>query len=198
MGERLEHPRYALVAPVPRAVEVRIEDAFLGLLGTSKPIMGYHITLVGPFVWAAEPDERGLEQVAQVCAAWPPFAVRLRGLRAFRAPNANAVYIPVLEAESLVRLHERLQAILEPSIVLQRELPDEGYLPHVTLGLGLTDSELQRVMAGSGDRVLDETITIEELYLVEERPSAPWRRVRALPLFRPRAPQDEAVEAHQR
>ncbi len=198
MEGRREHPRYALVAPLPRALEVRIEDLFLGLLGTSKPIMGYHITLVGPFMWLAEPDEARLGRVSELCATWPPFAVRLWGLSAFRAANSNAVYIPAHEAEDLIELHRVLGAILDPAIALQRELPEQGYLPHVTLGLGLMDSELERVMADAQERGLDERFMVDEIHLIEERPSAPWRRIRAFPMERPTPSLSAAIQAHER
>ncbi len=198
MEERREHPRYALVAPLPRGLEVRIEDLFLGLLGTSKPIMGYHITLVGPFVWQAEPREPYLERIAQVCAGWQPFSVRLNGLSAFRTANRNAVYIPAQEADDLAALQRELQALLVPAITLQHEFPQETYQPHVTLGLGLTDSELRRVMAGSQERELDERFIVDEIYLVEERPSAPWRCIRTFSLERPQPRLLTTIEAYER
>lgn len=198
MERRLEHPRYALVVPLPRALEVRIEDLFLGLLGTSKPTMGYHITIVGPFVWAGEPDERLLDRIGEICANWRPFTVRLQGLSAFRSPDGHAVYIPVHNAAELLALHRVLQVTLQGAIAPERELPEEGYLPHVTLGLGLTDSELQRVLAGSQERELDEQLSVQEIHLVEERPSAPWRRIRTFPLDQQEPPVDESVALHER
>lgn len=189
MTVRPVQTRYALVAPLPRAVEVRIEDAFLGLLGASKPIMGYHVTLVGPFVWAGEPDEHRLRRVAETCAAWPPLAVRIHGLSAFRATNRNALYIPVLESESLEALHRALKTILEPAMIQERPSLQGDYVPHITLGLGLTDSELERVMAGWQERVLDERFLVDSVHLLEEPPSAPWRSIRAWLLSTPHAPQ---------
>lgn len=184
MEERQRHYRFALVVTPPRRVEVLIEDAYLRWLGTSKPNMGYHITVVGPFLWLDELDERVMQQVAMICAAWQPFSVSIQGLDAFRDPDRNAVYIPVHNAGGLMALHDTLQTILAPVIVLQRELPQGRYLPHITLGLGLTDKELVRVLEGAQELALQESFVVEELHLVEERPSAPWRRIQSFSLKR--------------
>jgi 2'-5' RNA ligase len=198
LERRLEHPRYALVAPLPRTLEVRIEDLFLGLLGTSKPIMGYHITVVGPFAWVDEPDESRLARIGEICAGWPAFAVRLQGLGAFRSPESNAIYIPVRKAEQIAALHRVLQITLRGAIMPDRELPQEGYLPHITLGLGLTDGELERVMAGVQERKLDERLLVQEIRLVEEGPSAPWRCIQTFALDQREPSVDDAVAVHER
>ncbi len=190
-------PRYALVVPLSRALEIRIEDLFLGLPGTSKPIMGFHITVVGPFTWTNGPDEALLAKIAEICATWPPFTVRLRGLSAFRSPNDNAVYIPVEKDAQLQELHRVLQMTLGPAISLQRELPQEGYQPHVTLGLGLTDSELERVMADAQGRKLDACLLVDEIQLAEEQPGAPWRRIRAFALNKAKPQQDAEVRLYE-
>lgn len=184
MQERQRHHRFALVVTPPRPVEVLIEDAYLRWLGTSKPNMGFHITIVGPFLWKGELDENVLRQVGLICAAWQPFRVCIHGLDAFRDPDRNAVYIPVHNAGSLMSLHDSLQTVLSPVIVLQRELPEGRYLPHITLGLGLTDRELERVLKDAHEYDLQESFEVEEIHLTEERPSAPWRRIRSFPLSR--------------
>ncbi len=175
MEDRLDRARYALIVRLPRRIEVAIEDMYLNLLGTSKPSMGYHITLVGPFLWNSEPEDEALREVARICERRHPFTVRLTTLRAFHGEDANAVYLQVSECEPLVALHTALLDMLRPNIMLQRELPEQGYVPHVTLGLGLTDAELEKVMQTSYDRTFDDRFTISEIHLVEQEPRLPWR-----------------------
>ncbi len=68
MEETYNRARYVLVVRLPRQVEVRIEDAYLALAGTTKPVMGYHISLLGPFHVPDEADSPFLANIGAVPA----------------------------------------------------------------------------------------------------------------------------------
>jgi 2'-5' RNA ligase len=171
------------VARIPRPVEVRIEDAFLTLVGITRPIMGFHITLVGPFMWVAEsPPPRALDRLARLCLRIQPLEVEIDGQGAFVGAESNAVYLRVRRDEALCRLQAQADHLLRAHITLQREFPPDKYVPHVTLGLGLSPDERDRALVILADAGFSATVAVRELHLVEEQPGSPWRPLLALPL----------------
>ena len=169
--------RYALVARIPRSAEILIEDAFLSTAGITRPIMGFHITVAGPYVWRAERPDTVLMRLARQCRRTQPFTLAIGGAGTFDGEGSYAVYVHVQRSGPLLRLHRQVHGILRRHIRLQRELPTDGYLPHVTLGLGLTVEERDRALAALATRQLYLTVEIHELHLMEEAPGTPWRAV---------------------
>ncbi len=172
--------RYVLVIRVPREIENRIEDLFLGLSGTTKPVMGYHITLVGPFLLrdGADPD---LPEVTRICQGYAPFEVELTDLGAFQQINSNAVYVNLADPSHVIRLHEDLMAALAHVI----EFADErslqwnthSYHPHVTLALGLSDKALEAFPLGNIGHRCHSSFIADAIWLVAQRPNEPWRHL---------------------
>lgn len=173
--------RYALLIRLPRAVEVLIEDRFLHEIGTTRPTMGYHITLLGPFRLREGLDAAALDRAAQVCQSWPAFEVRIAGLGTFEAPDRNTLFVPTLSPERLVALHGALRAALEDDILLERN-PAEGYQPHVTLGIGLLDADIPALFRNDPAAALDVTFAVQEVWLATQPPNAPWRHLARYPL----------------
>ena len=190
MGENREKTRYVLVVRLPRRVEIRIEDVFLNLVGATKPTMGYHITLAGPFSLPDGMNTRCLSSIAEVCRRREPFQVRIAGLDAFRAKDSNAGYVRVRVPEPLVSLHNELLKTLERRITLQDGQDSAQYVPHVTLGLGLNDKQIETFLRVGPDRVFDESFEVSHIWLVEQPPDSPWRFVSNCPLGN--LPQDSA------
>lgn len=182
MDNQLTQPRYALVIRIPRAIEVQIEDTFLTLVGITRPIMGFHITLVGPFLWKGDADNSVLDRLAQNVQDYEPFQVTIGGSGAFIGEDANAVYIAVEQSPPLRELQARAHALLHPHITLQREISPEEYIPHVTLGLGLTPEERDRALTALSRQPITATLPVVELHLVEEKPQSPWRLIHTFPL----------------
>ena len=179
MEQQPDGLRYVLLIRLPRSLEVRLEDDFLSLSGASKPVMGYHVTVLGPFFWLGGTEEVMREKVAQVCRQWSPFHVQLRGIGAFRASNDNVVYVKTVRSPSLLLLHRRLRGVLGDAIRLQRD--DETYAPHVTLGLGLSDRELEAFMSNSAQNDFAESFDVYVLGLAEQIGNDPWKHVGFLP-----------------
>ncbi|MBM3189527.1 MAG: 2'-5' RNA ligase family protein [Chloroflexi bacterium] len=174
--------RYAVIVRLPERVEALIEAAFVDAPGMTRPTMGYHITMVGPFFVALGVAVGEIEEAtAAVCAAWQPFRVHIAGLGAFRRPDNNVVYLGVPAADELTALHQRLTQAIEGRIVPQYQWCDEDgfvcYQPHVTLGLGLTDAELIAALQTEAHTGLKATFTVASLQLTEQQPGGPWRCV---------------------
>jgi 2'-5' RNA ligase len=176
-----EKPRYAVIVRLPRAVEVRIEDAYLSMLGATRPIMGYHVTLLGPFYILDHCEAVTTQRVQAVCQHTEPFAIRLQGLGTFTEQDNNVVYVRIADPSHLAALHNNLLRETEDVIVPQneryREWTAEHYMPHVTVGLGMMDSELAEFLRGSFRFEIDDTLEVTRLWLVEQRPSGPWQYV---------------------
>ena len=181
-----ERPRYAVIVRLPRAVEVHIEDAYLSMLGTTRPNMGYHITLLGPFYICDHCKAAALERVRAICQDTEPFSLRLQGLGTFAEQNNNVVYVRIADPTRLATLHNTLLNETERLVTIQnarfREWTAERYMPHVTVGLGMTDSELSEFLRGSARFEIDATLAVSRLWLVEQYPNGPWRYVAEFPL----------------
>jgi len=176
-----ERPRYAVIVRLPRAIEVHIEDAYLSMLGTTRPIMGYHVTLLGPFYIRDQCEELVLQRVREVCGHTEPFAIRLQGLGAFTEQDNNVVYVRIADPTRLAALHKALLGETENLITPQNERywewTAERYMPHVTVGLGMTDDELAEFLRSSSRFEIDATLEVRHVWLVEQHPSGPWQYV---------------------
>ena len=176
-----EKPRYAVIVRLPRAIEVRIEDAYLSRLGTTRPIMGYHVTLLGPFYIHDNCEEIAVRRVQAVCRRTRPFEIRLQGLGTITEQDNNVVYVRIADPAHLAALHNTLlretEDVVTPQNERYREWTAERYMPHVTVGLGMTDNELAEFLRGSFRFEIDATLEVTRLWLVAQRPSEPWQYV---------------------
>ncbi|NLG49806.1 MAG: 2'-5' RNA ligase family protein [Chloroflexi bacterium] len=176
-----DRERYALIIRLPREVEVRIEDTYLGLVGITKPTMGFHITLLGPFYLSEGVSIESLCGVADVCARWQPFRVRVYGLGTFEVQEDNIVYLHVADSERVMALHDDLLEAASACVTYQSEQYEEwnvdSYYPHVTLGLGLSDQELSNFLRDAANRVLDETFEVSRIWIAAQPPSGSWHYV---------------------
>jgi 2'-5' RNA ligase len=175
-----------LVVRLPRPVELRIEDIFLDLAGATRPTMGYHITVLGPFYLDEEVDYRFLTPVQQVCARWQPFEVDISTVSFFEAPDDNAVYLRVLDGDGLVTLHYDLLNNVKEIATMQdertREWNEELYAPHITLALKLSDKDLPHFLRTAASQDLHVTFLIDEIWLCRQQARAPWQYVAHFPL----------------
>ena len=187
--ETLAQTRYVLVVRVPRPVEVRIEDVYLSLASTTRPAMGFHITLLGPYFFSAGASPRFMSKVSAMCRSWTPFSTRLCGLGAFKEKDDNAVYLQIVEPQILLALHNALLEATAGMTIPQDERYREWYVlsyqPHVTLGLGLSDRELEEFLRSSTLRQFDESFEVSRIWLAEQVPHGPWQYVAEYPLGAP-------------
>ncbi len=178
MSQEEIRSRFALIIRLPRDVEVRIEDTYLSVIGVTRPAMGFHLTLVGPYRLAPGVTSPHLTAVARACRLSRPFAVRLEGLGVFRTENDNAVYLGVPEPELVVALHAQLLRAAGSAVVPENEQMRvwtfENYSPHVTLGLHMSDADLEEFLRLGARRRIHAQFTVERVWLVEQVPNGPW------------------------
>jgi len=173
--------RYAIVIRVPRDIEVRIEDTYLSVIGVTKPSMGYHLTLLGPFLLSDEITAPHLPAVTRLCREEVPFEVHLAGLGISRSETSHAVYLDVVKPEKVMSLHNRLLDVTHDIALPENETlriwTIERYNPHVTLGLGLSESELDEFLRLVQARDVQATFMVDSIWLVEQSPGGPWEFV---------------------
>lgn len=186
LGRAYDRTRYVFLIRVPREVEVHIEDIFLNLQGTTKPVMGYHVTVFGPFELSEGADPLSLTGVAEVCQRQAPFEVELAGLGGFVSHDDNAIFVHLVDPVEIMQLHASLLAVLGDQV----QFPDErarawnlhDYRPHVTLGLSLTDRQFESLLRAAADRHCHARFGAQEVTLMIQRPNEPWRQVATYPL----------------
>jgi len=166
---------YSLEIPLPQYIEQEFRNWIRDVPGATWPRWGGHITVLNRFV-----PTRGLEPVVRcvrkVCAACQPFPIRLDEVvsdRHWRDPRLNAVMLVSRQPDeegcrALVRLHERLKIELEP---LKRdvhpELSGRGYVPHLSLTLGVPEPDATRLLEMARASGLEVEFTVENICLLE-------------------------------
>ncbi len=171
--------RYALILRISREVAARIEDTYLRLENITKPTMGFHITLLGPFYLGHGASLDSLRQVARVCAQWHPFNVEVAGVGVFRESGDNTVYLQVTNPTDIVALHEAVANAAAERI----EIPDEAsrrwnyeaYYPHITLGLRLSDRRAQELSINVSQQRFREVFQANCVSLVRQERTGPWQ-----------------------
>ncbi|RAU83361.1 2'-5' RNA ligase family protein [Pontibacter arcticus] len=113
-------------------------EAEFGLSGV-KVTPYPHLTLLT----AEIPDMEELKQYLEnTCIETESFTIRTTGLGIFPGPNP-VIYIPVLRTQPLNHLHRKLQVdISEMSTEMGVFYNPNMWLPHITLALGDTTTEL--------------------------------------------------------
>lgn len=181
-----DQTRYALGVRVPREIEVRIEDTYLSFLGSTKPYMGYHITLLGPFYILESAESQFGANVANLCKRWQPFRVQVTGLGTFLRKDDNVVYLSIANPETLLALHADLLKTLADRISPQDEYfykwDVKFYQPHVTLGLGLTDKRLEEFLSVAAACKFDESFEVSRIWLASQAQNGPWQYIASYPL----------------
>lgn len=173
--------RYLLMVRLPRAVEVRIEDRFLPSIGATRPAMGYHVSIVGPFYWAVDDQQAPLARLRHACAHARPLLLRIRGIDVFEnAPDDCGVFLGVGPVRPLQALRQQLLVALGEAITPQYQRSGP-FRPHVTIGLNLP-SQVGRTLLQSGRAPFRAHFEAREIWLLEQRPQNPWRPLLAFGL----------------
>jgi 2'-5' RNA ligase len=185
--------RYLLMLPVPRAIEVKIEDRFLPRLGATRPSMGYHVSIAGPFFWVHEAHEPALERVQRVCAELSPARLAVQGIDVFEnAPDDCAVFIEIGPVRRLRRLHRHVLGALGSAVSMQYQRSGH-FRPHITLGLNLPSHACDSLRQNAGNPWRAHFL-VTEMWLIEQRPQNPWRPLLSFSLGTGDAPHPLSME----
>jgi 2'-5' RNA ligase len=143
--------------------------------GASWPAWGGHITLVPNFVPKGTVEEvRSI--LWSVCVEEEPFLVRLHdpvALQDMTRPDYFAVFLRADDREGdEQRLHALREALLGALEAMREDVrPDlieQPFLPHVTLALGVGESEAERLVRSMRAEPLAAEFMVEVVWLVTQ------------------------------
>lgn len=184
MAERPEVPTLSSVQILlPEAVERRFERWTHKMPGASWPSWGGHVTLVPNFVPQGTVKEVRAA-IASICAQEKPFMVRLAtpvAVQDVTRPGYQAVFL-LLEEQVLEEQDENqprpqdLRAALLLALAPLRadvrpELLQQPFLPHVTLALGLGESEAAKMVQAMRADPLAAEFMVEVIWLLVQTPN---------------------------
>jgi 2'-5' RNA ligase len=162
---------------LPEAVDRRLERWTQKMPGTSWPAWGGHVTLVPNFVPLGSPDEV-IAAIEGVCAQEQPFVVRFAAPIAVQdstRPGYFAVFLTVEEmaTDSEGMLLPQLRSKLLLALDALREdvrpqLIEQAFLPHVTLALGLGESEANKLVREIRAEPLTAEFKVDVIWLVTQ------------------------------
>ncbi|MEU6868526.1 2'-5' RNA ligase family protein [Streptomyces sp. NPDC046876] len=157
-----------------------------------------HVTLVPPTEVAGDRLPQIRAHLAEVAAAFAPFAMRLEGTGTFR-PLSPVVFVKLAEGGPGCT---RLQGLVrDPQGPIDRELAFP-YHPHVTVAHGISEEAMDLAFDTLADYAAEWMCTGFALY--EQGSDGVWRKLREYPFgsgaaggvpAQPGSPADEVTEA---
>ena len=162
---------------LPEAVDRRLERWAHRMPGASWPSWGGHVTLVPNFVPRAGVDEVHAI-LAGVCKDEMPFSVRFGAPLAVQdatRPDFAALFLKVEEVATngeegrLAALRSNLLAALTPVREdVRPQLTEMPFMPHVTLALGLGESEASKLVQQMRVEPIVAEFRVEVIWLVTQ------------------------------
>jgi 2'-5' RNA ligase len=165
----------AVVVLVPAA-----DPAFTALRRTHDPSgadgLGCHVTIMSPFLDAADVDDATVKRLGRALAATPPFTVRMGGLARF-TEEMHALYATVDPTGPFVAMTRAVGAEfgLEPYGGIHEEI-----VPHLTIGISEDPAVLDRI-APIAEAALPITGEIGAVDVVFHEPAG-WRTAHSIRL----------------
>ena len=167
---------------LPEAIDRRLERWTKKVPGASWPAWGGHITLIPNFRLRGTVEE-ARAAITAVCVHEEPFLLRLNGpvaIQDMTRPDYYAVFLLVEEEDGgTERLHQLRMALLADLAPLREdlrpELLEQPFMPHVTLALGLGESEAARLVRTLQADPLVAEFMVEVVWLVVRTPKEDGR-----------------------
>jgi 2'-5' RNA ligase len=164
-GARRDRGASALVVPVQAAG--RAVSAWPGDAGTlCAPGMPFHVTVLFPFLAAAQIDAEAERSLREIAAAYPPFAFELAELARFE----GVLYLGPRPAEPFRALTEAVHARWPQHPPYAGRF--DSVIPHVTIATGPEPVGL----ASAVESQLPIAAAAEELWLLTPRPGGAWSK----------------------
>ncbi|MEU5809048.1 MULTISPECIES: 2'-5' RNA ligase family protein [unclassified Streptomyces] len=160
---------------VPEPHGTQLQELRAGFGDAAAHGIPTHVTLVPPTEVDADRLPEIRAHLAEVAAAFGPFAMRLEGTGTFR-PLSPVVYVKVAEGGAGCT---RLQGLVrDPAGPLDRELAFP-YHPHVTVAHGISEEAMDLAFAELADYAAGWMCTGFALY--EQGSDGVWRKLREYP-----------------
>lgn len=177
----LPNERYALVFLLPREVQLQIEDTYLHWQGITRPPMGYHVSVLGPFMVVEGHTLDDLVVIADLCRKQPSFHLLLGEPGVFRNTTNQLAYLSLYNPDPMRALHG---ALLEGTLgIVAAPTPEyhlwtvEQYVPHVTLGIGLNEETAAEFLLYARRHPCSLRCQVLELSLLKQLGSGVWQHI---------------------
>jgi 2'-5' RNA ligase len=178
--------RYGLGYLLPRQVQQRIEDTYLHWQGITRPSMGYHITVLGPFVITEEHTQDDLEVFAGLCLSQEAFSITLGKPGIFQNATTQVAYLGLNNPRPMRMLHgvilEGVRGIVAAPSPEYHLWTVEQYVPHVTLGIGLDEDAARDFLDFAHSQPLKIRCQVQELCLFKQLGNSAWQQIARYPL----------------
>jgi len=169
-------PQYSLHILLPEQLNRRFARWAANTAGASWPSWGGHVTLLAPFTLVA-PFRDFEASLLAVAARHAPVEVHLTHLTVvpdWTRQGYYAVFLaPPAEVGSGLRRLTALQHDLDEQLAPLRddrfpEIVHRAYLPHVTLALGLSETEAHKMVGAARSDGLVAEFRVEQIWLKQD------------------------------
>lgn len=174
-GAEIAATAYSVQVMLPDALDRQLAAWSVAMPGASWPAWGGHIAIIARFSVAVTADELA-EALTTTCAGIAPFALRLNTpiqVTDVTRPGYCAVFLtpdPDAQAEvaNLQELYEQMRATLDSLGTTDLfGLDGKPFLPHVTLALGLGESDAAKILQAMRVDPVDVEFTVDAVWLLE-------------------------------
>ncbi|MHB1355362.1 MAG: 2'-5' RNA ligase family protein [Anaerolineae bacterium] len=182
----LPNERYALVYLLPRKVQLQIEDTYLHWQGITRPPMGYHVSVLGPFMVVEGHTQDDLGVIADLCLKQPSFHLLLGEPGVFRNAASQVAYLALYNPDPMRMLHgamlEGTQSIVAAPSPEYHLWTIEQYVPHVTLGISLNEETAAEFLLYARSHPCSLRCQVNELSLLKQQGSGIWQHLNTFTL----------------
>ncbi len=179
--------RILFAVRLERKTEVLIEDSFLTIVGTTRPAMGYHISVLGPAIIAHQDAfDQGIQRASTLLKDYLPLYTVLNTIGTFRDGDISTPYLGIADPSPYIALHNDLLETFAEAVTPESEQfrawTIDQYMPHVTLGLGLSEAEMREFTQRTQSIKLNVGFISSTLSLLRQRQGSVWENDLELPL----------------
>lgn len=171
-----DQQRHGVFALLPPDIGADLAARLEGIPGTSVPPQGYHITLYGPFVFQGNAQAARMV-LRTIMQSVPSFTASLQRIGHFRRPDDNVVFAYVDCSLDLLQLHARLVNALDHLVSSRHPRGPEwdrwDYIPHVSLGVHLSDDDLETCLRRLSGLPLAYRFEVRHIWLLRESMVSP-------------------------
>lgn len=170
-----EASQFSIQIMLPKVVDRQFRKWAAHTPGASWPVWGGHITLTPRFQSLISRFELNA-RIAAVCAHYHPLDIHLTSIvakqdwtrEAYRGvflmppaePGSGIRRLTALQREFAVRLREKM-------IDRAPELTRRGFAPHITLALGVSEEEAEKMVSQARAKGIVAQFAVERIWLLE-------------------------------
>lgn len=171
----MESSQYSIQIMLPKAVDRRLRKWGERTPGASWPAWGGHITLMPRFQLLV-PRPKLYANITAVCTHYRPLDIHLTSIVAMqdwtREAYRGVFLVPPAESGSGVRRLTALQhefgAVLGDEVIdLAPEVTRRKFAPHITLALGVSELEAEKMVSQARAEGIVAEFTVARVWLLE-------------------------------